>query len=435
VNWRVEPNQVIPAGTYTVLDSDPATWSQNAESRGQGFSDIRGVPRSIFSGNVSGTNGGEIAFGTLALSFPPGASNGDMQVAIKKQSTLPEIEGDPELIKIYKEMRVVGDIFDIKTGQAAFNKPFYLEFKFDPARIKAGELYVCTVADGKLSVPEIIAGDLEEGYVIIRSKHGSTWFLALSAVALPAVLYVGYKAYTFVSNENNPWNLIEPNHPKISAFIANKSLGLPAIGPATERFKMVNYDRKFKGRDDTYFNRVVNLTGRSGSEVLDQEEVACWDLTTFFGSILYSMKPDISQNIRLVKGTLDGTRHSWIEIVVDGQIFVVNTGRTDAFEFVARDVLYKEQKLKPARMYTKNSGSLTSYDPEWFKPFLYDNSDTKAKIAVLKAEHKKLQGELERLQARGESITIAEEKRMIEIRARQSAIFAEVKELQKKLPK
>jgi hypothetical protein len=27
----------LPAGTYTVLDSDPATWSQNAETGGQGI--------------------------------------------------------------------------------------------------------------------------------------------------------------------------------------------------------------------------------------------------------------------------------------------------------------------------------------------------------------------------------------------------------------
>lgn len=41
-NWIVRPNAPIPAGTYTVIDSHPATWSQNERSGGAGFSSISG---------------------------------------------------------------------------------------------------------------------------------------------------------------------------------------------------------------------------------------------------------------------------------------------------------------------------------------------------------------------------------------------------------
>jgi hypothetical protein len=34
--WLVSPNTVLPAGTYTVVDSNPDTWSYNALSSGQG---------------------------------------------------------------------------------------------------------------------------------------------------------------------------------------------------------------------------------------------------------------------------------------------------------------------------------------------------------------------------------------------------------------
>lgn len=44
VYWTCSPNVVIPAGTYTVVDSDPATWSQNGQSGGRGFSLIKGYP-------------------------------------------------------------------------------------------------------------------------------------------------------------------------------------------------------------------------------------------------------------------------------------------------------------------------------------------------------------------------------------------------------
>jgi hypothetical protein len=38
VNWVVNPNIIIPPGDYTVIDSDPGTWSQNEETGGAGMS-------------------------------------------------------------------------------------------------------------------------------------------------------------------------------------------------------------------------------------------------------------------------------------------------------------------------------------------------------------------------------------------------------------
>lgn len=35
--WAALPNVALPAGSYTVIDSDPGTWSQNADSGGEGF--------------------------------------------------------------------------------------------------------------------------------------------------------------------------------------------------------------------------------------------------------------------------------------------------------------------------------------------------------------------------------------------------------------
>ena len=42
--WSVYPNVTLPAGTYTVIDSDPATWSHNAESGNRGFVRVEGYP-------------------------------------------------------------------------------------------------------------------------------------------------------------------------------------------------------------------------------------------------------------------------------------------------------------------------------------------------------------------------------------------------------
>ncbi len=42
--WVVNPNQVVEPGVYKVIDSDPATWSQNSESQGLGFTFIFAEP-------------------------------------------------------------------------------------------------------------------------------------------------------------------------------------------------------------------------------------------------------------------------------------------------------------------------------------------------------------------------------------------------------
>jgi hypothetical protein len=44
VNWETKPNTRIPAGTYTIVDSDISTWSYNDKSGGRGFSLVTAHP-------------------------------------------------------------------------------------------------------------------------------------------------------------------------------------------------------------------------------------------------------------------------------------------------------------------------------------------------------------------------------------------------------
>ena len=41
--WTATPMAVVPAGTYTVWDSEPSTWSTNDQADGVGFTTVRGV--------------------------------------------------------------------------------------------------------------------------------------------------------------------------------------------------------------------------------------------------------------------------------------------------------------------------------------------------------------------------------------------------------
>lgn len=42
--WVATPNTWLPAGTYSVLDSDPSTWAQNAGTAGKGMAWMQGIP-------------------------------------------------------------------------------------------------------------------------------------------------------------------------------------------------------------------------------------------------------------------------------------------------------------------------------------------------------------------------------------------------------
>jgi len=41
--WDAKPNVEVPAGTYTVMDSDPSTWSTNDQAEGLGFATVLGT--------------------------------------------------------------------------------------------------------------------------------------------------------------------------------------------------------------------------------------------------------------------------------------------------------------------------------------------------------------------------------------------------------
>lgn len=53
VDWTARANVTVPAGTYAVLDSNPATWSHNAQSGFSGFAKVQGRTQVGGSTNVN----------------------------------------------------------------------------------------------------------------------------------------------------------------------------------------------------------------------------------------------------------------------------------------------------------------------------------------------------------------------------------------------
>ena len=251
---------------------------------------------------ISGADPAVLKKNGLAIAFAPGSRAAE-RIQVSRVRTFPPIRGTAAELKAYKGLQRISDVWEIKEPPGAA-EPFEIELRFDPSAARGKDLMLLAVSDGRVWTPSVLAAGPD--YVIAESEHFSTWFVVVSTIALAALVGVAWQAKSFTNNEATPWRLIEPGHPKIKEFIQKNNLSLPSFPPDTQRVNLKNYNKVFKEREDTHFNRVVHLTGKRGSEVLNESKVACWDLTTLFASILYTLDPSIGPRIRMVKGTAGG---------------------------------------------------------------------------------------------------------------------------------
>jgi hypothetical protein len=65
--WNVYTNVTLPAGTYTVIDSEPSTWAQNSESNGAGHTRIEGYPILAETNRTEGMSSGTTISSTIQV--------------------------------------------------------------------------------------------------------------------------------------------------------------------------------------------------------------------------------------------------------------------------------------------------------------------------------------------------------------------------------
>ncbi|MFZ3149668.1 MAG: S-layer protein domain-containing protein [Methanothrix sp.] len=187
--WIAHPNEVIPAGTYTVEDSDPATWSQNSESP-CGFTKIEGYATSMDASEETGALAtgikepvssatsaegishqpaetdtadtgikGEQGLGSTAqeeASYEktiPHSIDETISSAIKRSSTAAKQE--PATIEKSTYSTVSARPLEIRsqvaTGDFEWNPQNFAGFYYDLNQDVGTELLTATVSDGKLS--------------------------------------------------------------------------------------------------------------------------------------------------------------------------------------------------------------------------------------------------------------------------------------------
>ncbi|MBL0209516.1 MAG: hypothetical protein IPQ13_01165 [Holophagaceae bacterium] len=194
--WVANPNAVLPAGTYTIEDSSPGTWAQNAASGGSGMAWIEGSATEAGIDTGQGVSGQltpgrgfqKLALGDQVLiAIPPGAVRGPATLTIRPVADAPAAGWD-SLTR--------GETYDISLGrgQSRPDRPLAMAFAYDASRLPAGAdprasvaaAYYDEASRAWVTVPGAV--DMERKRILIRSGHLSRW----------TILYkkLGWETYT-----------------------------------------------------------------------------------------------------------------------------------------------------------------------------------------------------------------------------------------------
>ncbi len=166
--WIVHPNEIILAGTYTVQDSDPATWSQNSESP-CGFTKVEGyaattdasgetdAPGTGIREPVSSAASPEQKLGKDEAGDEEADSHGILETISSsiKKSTAAKQKSEPAFIE--KSTYSIGSdkLFEIHsqaaTGDFEWNPQNFAGFYYDLNGNVGTEVLTATLKEGKLS--------------------------------------------------------------------------------------------------------------------------------------------------------------------------------------------------------------------------------------------------------------------------------------------
>ncbi len=184
-----------------------------------------------------------------------------------------------------------------------------------------------------------------QGNVTFEMNH----FTSILIWALGSIIFTGacmIVPRVFLSNQ--PHRFVTPNGSRIKQFLGNKeNLKLPSRINKTG-YTDLGINKTFKGSNSSFRNF------HTGNSVVTWDEnttVNCQDLSFLTASLLVASKDPRFQNFKGVGGTTAGQLHMWLEIKIDGQVYVVDTLNTKRIRMIPAWVAYEKFKLDPGWEY------------------------------------------------------------------------------------
>ncbi len=221
--WKSHPDMVIPAGTYTIIDSEPETWSKNSESP-CGFSKVEGYPANnassanlplaemiqirptVIVGPYEETNatvtpeeGGSLHYGRIEVTAPPGAVDESTKIVVKKLTG--DVPTGMDSTSTTPKATSLSEVYDLGPDGIEFKKPVLITLSYDESALpNGGNESGITAAyfNGDKWVPIRGLVDTEKNTVCFRAQKipGELFTSIYVATALITTL-VGVSIYAY----------------------------------------------------------------------------------------------------------------------------------------------------------------------------------------------------------------------------------------------
>jgi hypothetical protein len=186
--WMARPSVVIPAGTYQVIDSDPETWSQNAESGGCRFCKVEGRAVNSTGGSIEkpeeengerpgersrtiGPEGGSIVLSDgIRIVVPEGAVSQSTQFSVKELDPKEYLDDD-----LYD-----GAVLEVRASADQFSKPIEIRVPLPSYITSEDTSAICGTIDEETGIPVVESARLDDSggrlELVLLADHFSTKF-------------------------------------------------------------------------------------------------------------------------------------------------------------------------------------------------------------------------------------------------------------------
>ena len=197
-NWDVRPGVVIKAGLYTIIDSDPNTWSTNIAAKLQGHAIVQGHPAPLQTTENTTPAASTVLPGIVLPPMPVRREIGDVAVAgpAEMAAVIANVTAEPTTIdKLAAGERLAyNDAADLGlyltsdngyhlaastnlwlTGTMVIELPLPAEFAAQATDSNIGALWLSST--GPIFVRGVLTADRK--HILVPTDHFSSWFPCL----------------------------------------------------------------------------------------------------------------------------------------------------------------------------------------------------------------------------------------------------------------
>lgn len=293
-----------------------------------------------------------------------------------------EILSQEQITQIAKECKVLR-AYEIGPNGQIFDSPGKIDVVISESELPKGksinDLEVLLLSNGEF---EALPFEKTEKGITIKIPHCSGLLIGVtvSGVGLIAALTMAMKVQSEPIERADCAKWIDPNNQKIKE-IANDS----------KRFNInskgdiyLDLGKKMKGMNVGQGNHFLKP-----KQFIEKPEGDCVNFSSLFGSFLAAK----GYPIRVVAGNANyptySGGHQWIETVIDGRIYYLDTFNPNKAKLVPIEVARKQYKLEAGKMCYPESPK--PYNDDWYKDLLKDHDIFVNRYRELQSEHRILQ--------------------------------------------